>query len=123
SDETIWFKDANNLYRAIGVNKQYSRVRLPIKVNDFALEDGNIWIASEQGLYIYDTNQYKLRSFDLPSYLKGKEIDFVSVSPQGKVWISSGYRLAAIGVADGRFQDYGDRWIASQNLPARILGL
>ncbi|POF56839.1 histidine kinase, partial [Vibrio vulnificus] len=26
-------------------------------------------------------------------------------------------------VADGRFQDYGDRWIASQNLPARILGL
>ncbi len=123
SDETIWFKDANNLYRAIGVNKQYSRVRLPVKVNDFALEDGNIWIASEQGLYIYDTNQYKLRSFDLPSYLKGKEIDFVSVSPQGKVWISSGYRLAAIGVADGRFQDYGDRWIASQNLPARILGL
>lgn len=92
-------------------------------MNDFALEDGNIWIASEQGLYIYDTNQYKLRSFDLPSYLKGKEIDFVSVSPQGKVWISSGYRLAAIGVADGRFQDYGDRWIASQNLPARILGL
>lgn len=122
-DGTFWFNDAENIYRIDNNRQSFDRVRLSVRVNDFALSSNGLWIASEQGIYFYDINQYKLGAYDLPNYLKGKPIDFVSVGKEGKVWLVSGSRLASIDTISNAFHDYGEKWLADKHLQARILGL
>ncbi|ELP5727871.1 helix-turn-helix domain-containing protein [Vibrio vulnificus] len=123
ADGALWFIDSKNLYRVVNGQHTFARVRLPINVLDFAISSETIWIASDNGIYLYNSNQFKLSAYDLPNYLKGKQIDYVSVGEGGKVWLSSGYRLFSIDIPNDEFRDYGDKWIVSHNLPARVLGL
>ncbi|MBI9063448.1 MAG: SpoIIE family protein phosphatase [Marinilabiliaceae bacterium] len=135
--ERIWVATENSglFYRNKGELKfksyNYTSTISGKKINDIEGVDNDIYIASQEGLYIVDTKTQSSELYNMTKGLPHNSINFVYRDHSGDIWIgpkNSGvckvdsanievHRLiqGAVNIVDMVEDNYGNKWLATDN--------
>ncbi|GEM_PF-775014 len=92
----------------------------PGKVNDFAINGENIWIATDKGLARYNLSRRSLDTPHLPLALLQTPVEHLTMDGSGNLWGSSNHQIWSYSIIQQSFVDYGSEWMVKQFSPSRI---
>ncbi len=121
-DGALWFADDHKLYRS-GEHGYEKVLESSSQINEFAFQGGLLWLATSQGLEVYELNGLNKVSFPYLQVLAGHEVEHLASDGRSRIWISSGYQLYNVDIVNQRVRNFGSDWLVSQYLPAKITRL
>ncbi|TXY57986.1 AraC family transcriptional regulator [Vibrio cholerae] len=92
----------------------------PGKVNDFAINGENIWIATDKGLARYNLSRRSIDTPHLPLALLQTPVEHLTIDGSGNLWGSSNHQIWSYSIIQQSFVDYGSEWMVKQYSPSRI---
>ncbi|WP_260259469.1 helix-turn-helix domain-containing protein [Vibrio intestinalis] len=91
------------------------------KVNDVLEWQGNVWIATNQGIICIDlATGYVVKDDKLPLLLKSSTVEFLEVDKAGNIWGADESHLWSYHVKSGALVEFGSEWMQGKHLPARL---
>ncbi|GMQ45710.1 helix-turn-helix domain-containing protein [Vibrio sp. 10N] len=90
------------------------------KVSSLAQRDENLWIATARGLMHLDLDAYQITAMRQTIDNMPAQVEHISLGSGDTLWISDGLRLLSLNVTTERVNDYGDDWVVSEHLPAKV---
>lgn len=90
------------------------------KVSSLAQQEQQLWIATERGLMHLDLNAYQITAMRQKIDKMPAQVDHISLGSGNTLWLSDGLRLLSFNIETERVNDYGDNWIVSEHLPAKV---
>lgn len=92
------------------------------KINDMVRKDSKLWLATDEGLLLFDTDSETVTKQRLPSYLQQSPIEALALSDD-RLWLSSTALLASFNLKTNQYHNLGKNWIVDSFLPARVTRL
>lgn len=121
-DGALWFADDHKLYRS-GPKAISEVLDLSSQINEFAFQGDKLWIATANGLEIFDLENLTPMTFPYLQVIAGRAIDHIVADGASRLWVSSGYQLFNIDAEKQEMRNFGSDWLVSQYLPAKITRL
>lgn len=121
-DGALWFADDRKIYRSgkSGINQV---LELESQINEFAFQNGMLWLATSKGLEIFELNGLNKITFPYLQVMAGHAVEHVTVDGDDRLWVSSGYHLYNVDTAAQSVRNFGSEWLVSQYLPAKVTRL
>ncbi|ELB2936274.1 helix-turn-helix domain-containing protein [Vibrio alginolyticus] len=121
-DGALWFADDRKIYRSgkSGINQV---LELESQINEFAFQNGMLWLATSKGLEIFELNGLNKITFPYLQVIAGHAVEHVTVDGDDRLWVSSGYHLYNVDTAAQSVRNFGSEWLVSQYLPAKVTRL
>ncbi|MBR9787279.1 MAG: helix-turn-helix domain-containing protein [Vibrionaceae bacterium] len=121
-DGTLWFADYYKLYhRGSHGNEVILESRSPI--NDFVFQEGMLWLATSEGLEVFELDGLKEVTFPYLQVMAGHAVEHLAADDASRLWVASGYQLYNVDITNKRVRNLGSEWLVSQYLPAKITSL
>lgn len=92
------------------------------RVNDFVVGNGDLWLATGEGLLRFDIQSRRVTRQLLSDEFQSLSIDRVALDDE-RLWFSSRGRLAQLNIKNGAYKSFGKDWIVESFLPAKITHL
>ncbi len=121
-DGALWFADDHKLYRN-GQSGNEKVLEISAQINEFTFQGGMLWLATSEGLEVYDLDGLNKVTFPYLKVMADQEIDHLTADGRQGIWVSSGYQLYNVDVVNQRVRNFGSEWLVSQYLPAKITHL
>ncbi|MDV6253088.1 helix-turn-helix domain-containing protein [Vibrio sp. EA2] len=121
-DGALWFADDYKLYRrGLHGNKVILESHIPI--NDLVFQEGMLWLATSEGLQVFELDGLKEITFPYLQVMAGHAVEHLAADDASRVWVASGYQLYNVDIANQRVRNLGGDWLVGQYLPAKITSL
>lgn len=90
------------------------------KVSSLAQREQHLWIATERGLMHLDLDAYQITALRQKIDNMPAQVEHISLGSGDTLWLNDGLRLLSFNVETERVNDYGDDWVVSEHLPAKV---
>lgn len=121
-DGALWFADDYKLYRS-GKYGNEKILESQAQINEFTFQGGMLWLATSQGLKVFDLDGFTQVNFPYLQVMAGHAVEHLAADGLSRLWVSSGYQLYNVDITDKRVRNLGSEWLVSQYLPAKITRL
>ncbi|MDF5596691.1 AraC family transcriptional regulator, partial [Vibrio parahaemolyticus] len=98
-------------------------LELESQINEFAFQNGMLWLATSKGLEIFELNGLNKITYPYLQVMAGHAVEHVTVDGNDRLWVSSGYHLYNVDTAARSVRNFGSEWLVSQYLPAKVTRL
>ncbi|MDF2155273.1 AraC family transcriptional regulator [Vibrio sp. CAU 1672] len=115
----LWLADERKLYKKVDHDVR-PVLEVTSRINEFALLAGKIWLATEDGLQVYQRSSLKPVVYPYLQAIASGSVEHIVSMGRDKVWLSSGYNLYSVDVDQQHVRNFGGDWIVSKYLPAKI---
>ncbi len=103
----IWAAGKNVLYNITG-NTTHTLPAEDIVVNDIAYQGAKVWLATNKGIYTYNSKVDRFNQFtERNSKLKSNQINFIQVDDEGVIWAGTSNGYIRIKEGDWDAEDKG----------------
>jgi AraC family chitin signaling transcriptional activator len=121
-DGALWFADDYKLYRR-GLHGNEIILESHTPINDLVFQEGLLWLATSEGLKVFDLDGLKEVTFPYLQVMAGHAVEHLAADDASRLWVASGYQLYNVDIANQRVRNLGSEWLVSQYLPAKITSL
>ncbi|MGR5278595.1 AraC family transcriptional regulator [Vibrio rotiferianus] len=120
--DQLWLSSGRNVYL-----RSNDRTKLIIQaqneITQFAIREKQIWIATNDGLQVYDLSTQQWVELPYLRALAGAPIEHIINTDEGKIWLARGKSLFYIDPSKQLLRNLGDDWLVAKYLPAKITRL
>ncbi|MFA0079055.1 helix-turn-helix domain-containing protein [Vibrio artabrorum] len=123
SSSRSWVASSTGLY-LVDAQSSENPVRVYSKpVKDFEVIGSSIWLATENGIIIFNIKTLAMESIRLPRAIEGLHIENFALQADNVLWFSSGQSLYSLSLDTMALTTFGTDWLVDKFLPAKITGI
>ncbi|MCG9664488.1 helix-turn-helix domain-containing protein [Vibrio mediterranei] len=90
------------------------------RVSSLTQQDKQLWLATDRGLLQLDLAKYRVTAIRQDIDSIPTHVDHLAIGSGNSLWLSDGLRLMSVNTVTKKVTDFGDEWVVSKHLPAKI---